>query len=160
MEAFNGLHFFVQPPLLIIPLQRYNIFMLKEYLNDNEISVYHLAKESGIAYSTLNDLVNGKVDIDKCRVSLMKKLAVSLQMSMDELYDLCKNSRRPILNSYDAEANLTVRAKYYHASIFYNGENTDIRLCKVTEDNSFYIDDIARWRVDEFIREKRMRDFR
>ena len=32
--------------------------MLKDFLAEKGISIYHAAKESGISYSTLNDIVN------------------------------------------------------------------------------------------------------
>ena len=134
--------------------------MLKDYLKEKGISLYSLAQKSGIAYSTLNDLYNGKVGIDKCRVAVLRSLAEALDMSMDSVYEICAEEHRHIRNSYNAEADLMVRAKYYYARLKYNGEPVDIRLCKVTEDTTFYIDDIARWRVESYIRDRRMKEFR
>lgn len=134
--------------------------MLKEYLKDKRISVYALSKESGIAYSTLNDLVNGKVGIGNCKGSLIRSLSSALGMSMDELYDLCLTEMTAIDNSYHAEASLGIRAKYYYARLKYGEETAEIRLCKVNENNSYYINEIARWRVESLIRERRMKEFR
>lgn len=39
--------------------------MLKEYLKQEGISIYAIARKSGLPYSTVNDLVNGKVRIDR-----------------------------------------------------------------------------------------------
>ena len=52
----------------------YGATMLKEYLKKKNKSIYALSKESGVAYSTLNDLANGKVDINQCKVSLLRAL--------------------------------------------------------------------------------------
>lgn len=62
--------------------------MLKDYLNEKKISMYKVSKESGVPYSTLNDLVNGRVDIDSCKVALFLRLSRYLGMSMDALYDV------------------------------------------------------------------------
>ena len=134
--------------------------MLKDYLKDKGISVYALSQKSGVAYSTLNDLVNGKVEIGNCKGSLIRSLSGVLQMTMDELYELCSSEEILIENSYGAKAGLVIRAKYYHARLSCNGEVKDIRLCKVNENNSYYIKDIARWRVEEYIRDRRMSEFR
>lgn len=133
--------------------------MLKNYLKTNGISAYTLSKTSGIAYSTLNDLINGKVTVDNCRVSVLRSLANALNMSMDDLYLLCSDDARIIRSSYDAEAALKVRAKYYYAEFKYGGEPVLMRLCKVNEENKYYIEDIARWRVDAYIRKRRMESF-
>lgn len=53
--------------------------MLRDYLREHGRSIYALSKESGVAYSTLNDLVNGKVDIDHCKVSLLLGFIVYAQ---------------------------------------------------------------------------------
>ena len=133
--------------------------MLKEYLKNNNISVYRLAKVSGIPYSTLNDLSNGKVGIDKCRVSLLHSLSAALGITMDETFDICSCDKRIIPNSYGVNAELYVRAKHYFALFTYNNEAADLELCSVTDDNTFYIEDIARWRIESYIREKRMEAF-
>ena len=70
----------------IIPLERYNssiaIYdkrtvpaMLKDHLKEKQISIYSMSKACGIPYSTLNDLANGKVDIDNCKVGLLLKIS-------------------------------------------------------------------------------------
>lgn len=145
--------------LSFIPLQRYNADMLKDYLRTNGISAYALSKTSGIAYSTLNDLINGKVTVDNCRVSVLRSLAGALDLSMDQLYSICSDEIRFIRSSYDAKAALRVRAKYYYAEFKYGGDPVSLRLCKVNEENSYFIDDIVRWRVDAYIRNRRMEAF-
>jgi len=67
--------------------------MLKDYLNEKKLSMYKVSKESGVPYSTLNDLVNGRVDIDSCKVALFLRLSRYLGMSMDALYDLISGNQ-------------------------------------------------------------------
>ena len=134
--------------------------MIKDYLKKQNISVYALSKESGIAYSTLNDLVNGKVPIDRCRVSLLRSLSSSLNLSMDEFYEICCSDSKCVSSSYNVEAGIRVRAKYYYAMFDYKEVPVELKLCKVNEDNTFYIEDIARWRVESYIRRRRMQEFK
>ena len=62
--------------------------MLKDYLKEKNLSMYKVSKESGVPYSTLNDLVNGRVKIDSCKVSLFLHLSQYLGISMDQLYSV------------------------------------------------------------------------
>ena len=66
--------------------------MLKTYLTDNHISVYALSKKSRISYSTLNDIVNEKVDIFNVKSGILYSIARALQLSMDQLYDICTDN--------------------------------------------------------------------
>lgn len=142
--------------------------MLKGYLKEKGKSIYALAKESNIPYSTLNDLANGKVTIEQCKVELLLKLAKNLSLSMEEICKLCKSEDRIVHSSYeispeeaiDVEAKINVRNKSYHAEFDYEGELVDIELCKVKEDTSHYIDEIAKWRTESYIRERRMEEWK
>ena len=133
--------------------------MLKEYLKSKDMSIYALAKDSGIPYSTLNDLANGKVAIEKCRVSVLKSLSDALGLSMDEMYEVCSGSERVIRNSYGVDVRMYVRAKYYYASFMYKEEPVELELCGVSEDSSFYIEEIARWRSEGYIRRRRIQEW-
>ena len=63
--------------------------MLKQFLQQKNLSIYKLAALSAIPYSTLNDIVNHKVDIANIRAGIVFKLANILNISMDDLYELC-----------------------------------------------------------------------
>lgn len=64
--------------------------MLQSYLKRRNISIYRLAKETDISYSTLNYIVNGRTPIEKCSLETFKKIADALQISMDQLYRECQ----------------------------------------------------------------------
>lgn len=133
--------------------------MLKEYLADNGISIYTLSKRSGIAYSTLNDLVNGKVQITNCKVAVLKHLSDALSVSMDTLYALALHNDDTVMTDYGIGVKVTVRNKSYYSDFTYDGEHIEILLCKVNEATSFYRDYIAKCRTEGFIRAKRMKAF-
>lgn len=63
--------------------------MMQKILDKKNKSIYQLAKETGLAYSTLNYIVNGKTSFDKCSVDKFYKISQALDMSMDELYKDC-----------------------------------------------------------------------
>ncbi len=128
--------------------------MLKDYLKQKNISMYSVAEKSGVPYSTLNDLANGRVDVDNCKVSLLRLIAATLEMSMDELYGLCRENRRYILDRYGIVVNVIVKDKDYYAEFDYQGEHISARICAVNEDTTRFIRDLAEWSVDDYVDDK------
>lgn len=62
--------------------------MLSDILKSKELSVYKVAKESNISYSTLNDIVIEKTDIKKTSADVLYRLAKYLDMSMEALFTI------------------------------------------------------------------------
>ncbi len=133
--------------------------MLKEYLEKNNISIYSLSKLTGIPYSTLNDLSNSKVNIDTCKVSVLKSIAAALGISLNEAYDICSSKPLTIKTAYGIESTISVKHKSYFCDFEYNGKPVELELCKVNEDTKFYIKEICKWRTESYIRKKRMEEF-
>lgn len=133
--------------------------MLKDYLREKNISIYSLSKDCAIPYSTLNDFANGKVSPDNCKVGLLKSLASRLGLSMDEVYGICTGETLRIRNSYNMDLTVQVRNKSYYVVFDYADRPVSIELCKVNGDSSFYIDEIARWRSEGYVREQRIADW-
>jgi transcriptional regulator with XRE-family HTH domain len=133
--------------------------MLKEYLKRQSISVYALAKRSGVPYSTLNDLANGKVSIDNCKVGILKSLSDVLGMSMEDLYNKCLGGNQMSVDTdWGVSADISVRNKSYYVQFVYNELPVEIELCKVNRDTTRYIDSIAKWRAEGYIRDQRMKE--
>ena len=133
--------------------------MLRDYVNRSGKSIYALARDCGIPYSTLNDLVNGKVDVDNCKVSLIRSLAVYFGISMDEAYAVCAGEKLTVRNSYGVDVTVLVRGKSYIVEFEYGQKPVSIEACKVNDDTRFYINEIAAWRSEAYIREQRMKEF-
>ena len=133
--------------------------MLKDYLKKHNLSLYSLSKLSGIPYSTLNDLSNGKVNIDNCKVSVLKGIASVLGVSLVEAYDICSANQAPFKTSDGMDTFVSVRNKNFFCEFEYNQQSVEIELCKVNEDTKFYIEEIAKWRTEEYIRTRRMKEF-
>ena len=62
---------------------------LKQYLEDKGISIYKVANSASVAYPTVFNIVNEKVDILNCALGVVKKIADALGLSIDELLTLC-----------------------------------------------------------------------
>ena len=62
---------------------------IKQYLEDNSISIYKVANSALVAYPTVFNIVNGKVDILNCALGVVKKIADALNLTIDELLTLC-----------------------------------------------------------------------
>ena len=54
--------------------------MIKTLIDEQNVSLYELSKKSGIAYSTLSDLYNGKTNIKKCNIRTAYALSHALNM--------------------------------------------------------------------------------
>ena len=74
---------------------------IKVYLKENKISVREMSMITSIPYSTLNDIVNNKVNLEECQYKTLKKIAVFLKVSIEDLV-------------YEREDFQTFRNKIHH----------------------------------------------
>ena len=81
------------------------MYMLRLILEEKNLSLYRLEKESHISHATIFDLYNEKSDIKKCSVELIFKLAVALDMDVKELYSYLTYSNLNLI-SYSREFDL------------------------------------------------------
>lgn len=61
--------------------------MINELLKEKNMSIYKLAKKSGVPYATINDICNGKTRIEKCSAETIYKIAKGLEVSMESLIE-------------------------------------------------------------------------
>ena len=59
--------------------------MLKTLLDQKNMSIYQCAKESGIPYTTLSEVIRGKTRLEKCSAEVVYKLSRVLGISMEDL---------------------------------------------------------------------------
>lgn len=77
-----------QRTLDFISVCRYIIYMnVKEILKSQNKSMYWLAKQTGLAYSTINDICNEKVDILDCSVRNARKICDALDVNLEDFED-------------------------------------------------------------------------
>lgn len=125
--------------------------MLKDFLRQNHISTYKLAQMSGLPYSTVNDLVNCKVDVEKIRAGMLFKLADSMDISMDALYQMCRNEIRVYSEKFDMMGRITVKNKTYILGFSYKGKEFTEVLYPVKKEATLFIETIALWIMEEKI---------
>ena len=130
--------------------------MLKEFLQQKDLSIYKLAGISGIPYSTLNDIVNHKVDIANIRAGIVFRLADSLNMSMDELYELCTNQITVYLEEFSAQGIVNIKNKKYVLEFQYQNKEFTDELCPVKKEATMFIESIARWQMEKLISDYEM----
>ena len=132
--------------------------MLKQYLKQKNISIYKLAALSEIPYSTLNDIVNHKVDIANIRAGIVFKLANILNISMDELYELCSNQIAIHLEEYSTKGLVNIKNKKYVLEFQYQNKEFTDELCPVKKEATMFIESIARWKMEKLIADYEMEE--
>ncbi len=56
-----------------------------ELLERRNITLYQLSKNSGVPYTTVNDIYHGRTSLDKCTAETVYRLSKELNLSMEEL---------------------------------------------------------------------------
>ena len=130
--------------------------MLKQYLKQKNLSMYKLAALSEIPYSTLNDIVNHKVDIANIRSGIVFKLAKILDISMDELYELCSRKISVRTDKYAIEGNVFIKNKSYVLVFRLDDKEFIDEICPVKRESSMFIESIARWQMEKMIQRYEM----
>ncbi len=133
--------------------------MLKQILEENSISIYKLAKDIDEPYSTINDIVNGKVDIADCKAKILKKLSDYLTLPMEEVYQQCCISIEVQSKEFYTTGYITVKHKKYYLNFQYNNRNYEKEICKVTESSSMYIVEAALYEMEKTIKQIVMEEY-
>ena len=126
--------------------------MLKTIIKNKGMSVRKLSIITDIPYSTLNDIVNDKVNMDNVRFGYVRKLADALDIDIGELAgesDIIDSEKRYKISVYNKS--------YYLVSAQIK---TPVYLCKVTSLSSRYIRDIAEWEYEDYTTEKELGSWR
>lgn len=58
---------------------------IRDTIKEKKITMYRLAKKSGLPYATVNDIYNGKTRLEKCSAETVYKIAHALNISMEDL---------------------------------------------------------------------------
>lgn len=124
----------------------------KQYIKKQNYTTATIAKQTSIPYSTLNDIVNGKTDIDNVKFIYVRKIAGCLKISIEELFSLLKDNV-PKLQEGDL---LVVGKKYY---IKYNNGEKEC-LCNVNRLNNKYIDVIAHRKIMQHQKKERFENWK
>lgn len=133
--------------------------MLKDYLNSRNISIYSLSKKTNIPYSTLSDLCNNKVEIDNCKLSIVRSIAKALNLSIEELYEIVIQKDNIVeIKEYNTLAYIKTKNKRYYVEYTKDNKVIDIDLFKVNSTNSKYVKDAASWLVEDDLLNSKMEE--
>ncbi len=91
---------------------------LKYYLKENRLRVSDIAKITLLPYTTVNEIINGKTDIDRVQIGTGLKIADACNLSFEEFYCMCKQSNNPprIQNGEIMIKNKAYYLIYHHSS--------------------------------------------
>lgn len=129
---------------------------LKSYLKQNNLKVSVISRTSGVPYTTVSEIINGKIDIDRVQIGTGMKIAEVCNLSFDEFYNMCKRSS--VLPEIK-EGHIRRKNKSYYLQYDFPDANGEVYLCKVNEDNTRYIKDMAEWELNDIKAEiKRRKD--
>ena len=67
--------------------------MINELMNEKNMTQYRLAKDSGIAHTTINDICSGKARLEKCSAETIYRISKVLGVSMESLIEPCFDKR-------------------------------------------------------------------
>jgi len=67
--------------------------MINELMENKKITQYRLSKDSGVAYTTINDICNGKAQLEKCSAETIYRISKVLGVSMERLIEPCFDKR-------------------------------------------------------------------
>ena len=66
---------------------------INDLMNNKNITQYRLAKDSGIAYTTINDICSGRAQLVKCSAETIYRISKVLGVSMETLIEPCFEKR-------------------------------------------------------------------
>ena len=132
--------------------------MLKDFLIEKNISMYRIAKESGISYSTLNDIANHKVDISNVKSGILHALAKELRISMDQLYDICSETIDVYDEEYGIGGYVSKKNKKYYLQFSYRNISYEYELCAIKQEATMFIKSIALWALEQHLSDIKMEE--
>lgn len=115
--------------------------MLRVILSSKNQSLYQLEKSSHLSHATLNDIYNEKYNINKCSIDIFKKLADSLDMTIDSLYKYLSYDDLSLI-TYDEEfdlykSNTLQRLKRANEKDFINETYSKQRIEKLFDEEEY-----------------------
>ena len=91
---------------------------LKDYISERNISIALLAKESGLPYSTVSEVVNGKKALDKCSAGTVWCIASALGTSVEKLLVAENGGSFPDLYSLDEKQSLFLAKRMWDENVY------------------------------------------
>ena len=68
--------------------------LIKEKLDEKNITMYRLSKESGVPQATISDICSGKADMEKCAAGTLYRLAKVLNVTIEDILESAREEYR------------------------------------------------------------------
>lgn len=117
---------------------------LKKHLKSRGITILNLSRETGIPRTTLEDIVNGKVDLKDCKYRTLKKISDYTEVPIDVIveedgvvyYPVEEKIRKINSNNVQGCCGVSKRADtgIYRADITYRHKSVSIGTYKTFEE--------------------------
>ena len=66
---------------------------VNELMNEKKITKYRLSKDSGVPYTTVNDICSDKAQLEKCSAETVYRISKTLGVTMESLIEPCFDKR-------------------------------------------------------------------
>lgn len=126
---------------------------MKSFLKEKKITTRSLSDQTKIPYSTLNDIVNGKTDLNSVKFEYIKRIAKALDISIDDFDRLFCTKKT------EQNVDYTVITKNKNYYLLIEGRKEPLHLCKATLLNSEYIDELAAWEYQDIKRKEKLENW-
>lgn len=126
---------------------------LKQELAKRNISIYEISKNTGIPYSTMNDIVNEKIRIEGVKLGNAVKIAEYLNVTVEELYLYNHDQTIDFTDQFGTTHTGTLYAKneYFYLNYSFNGKEEMQEICPVNDNTTPFITDFAKWTLKKII---------
>ena len=122
---------------------------LKRYLKQNNIKISDIARRCGLPYTTVNEIINGKIDVDRVQIGTGLQIAKACNLSFEDFYKACKDSDAlPSIQN----GKIIKKNKAYYLKYNLLDESGELRLCKINDINTHFVKDMAEWSIQAIIR--------
>ena len=125
---------------------------IAEYCRARKITIKSVSDACGIPYSTANDIINGRISLEKTSYGSVKKIAEFLSVSLEELEELASDRKwKRLYHPWD----IIVKNKCYYLKDV-SGRYGEEKLCKVNPLNTVFVESMAQRRILEAERKERL----
>ncbi len=74
--------------------------LIKEKLDEKNMTMYRLSKESGVPQATINDICSGKAEMEKCAAGTLYRLAKVLDVTIEKILESAREEYRSSFENF------------------------------------------------------------
>lgn len=74
--------------------------LIKDKMDEKNMTMYKLSKESGVPQATINDICSGKAEIEKCAAGTLYRLAKVLNITIEDILESAREEYRSTFETF------------------------------------------------------------